>query len=280
MLTGWKGIFASVRQIIDIHTHVFPDELAERAVKQLAGRSGETACLDGTVAGLEESMRRNGIEFGVTQPVSTKASQVASINSFAIELNGRSALISFGTLYPDYEGNVAEIGRLKKAGIKGVKFHPDYQMFFVDEERMFPLYRQMADAGLIAFFHAGVDIGLPPPVHCPPDRLAKVLDRVPDLTVIAAHFGGFKMWDDVDKYLIGRDLCLDTSYTLAYLPAERLVKMARRHGVEKILFGSDSPWADQGEEIKLHAESGLTDSELQAVFYENAIRLLKLSVFR
>ena len=97
------------------------------------------------------------------------------------------------------------------AGIKGVKFHPDYQMFFVDEERMFPLYRQMADAGLIAFFHAGVDIGLPPPVHCPPDRLATVLDRVPDLTVVAAHFGGFKMWDDVEKYLIGRNLWLDTS---------------------------------------------------------------------
>jgi hypothetical protein len=265
-----------VRKIIDIHTHVFPDELAERAVKQLAGRSGETACLDGAAAGLEESMRRNGIELGVIQPVSTKASQVASINSFAIELNRRPALIGFGALYPDYEGNAAEIERLKIAGIKGVKFHPDYQTFFVDEERMFPLYRQVADAGLIAFFHAGVDIGLPPPVHCPPARLAKVLDRVPDLTVVAAHFGGFKMWDDVEKHLIGRDLWLDTSYTLAWLPAERFVKMARKHGTNKVLFGTDSPWADQGEEIRRHAESGLTESELVAVFHDNAARLLGL----
>lgn len=263
-----------MRKIIDIHTHVFPDALAERAVKQLAGRSGETACIDGTAAGLEESMRRNGIERSVTQPVSTKVSQVASVNSFAIELNRQPSLINFGTLYPDYEENAAEIARLKKAGIQGVKFHPDYQSFFVDEERLFPLYRRMADAGLIAFFHAGVDIGLPPPVHCPPDRLAHVLDRVPGLTVVAAHFGGFKMWDDVEKYLIGRNLWLDTSFTLAYLPAERFVKMARRHGVEKILFGTDSPWADQGEEIELHAESGLTDSELAAVFHDNAARLL------
>lgn len=221
-------------------------------------------------------MRRNGIELGVIQPVSTKASQVASINSFAIELNRRPALIGFGALYPDYEGNAAEIERLKIAGIKGVKFHPDYQTFFVDEERMFPLYRQVADAGLIAFFHAGVDIGLPPPVHCPPARLAKVLDRVPDLTVVAAHFGGFKMWDDVEKHLIGRDLWLDTSYTLAWLPAERFVKMARKHGTNKVLFGTDSPWADQGEEIRRHAESGLTESELVAVFHDNAARLLGL----
>lgn len=263
-----------MRRIIDIHTHVFPDQLAARAVQQLAGLSGEQAHIDGTAKGLEESMRKAGIALSVTQPVSTKASQVPSVNSFAIELNKRSSLRNFGTLYPDYEGNAAEIERLKKAGIKGVKFHPDYQKFFVDEERMFPLYRQMADAGLVVLFHAGIDIGLLPPVHCPPDRLARVLDRVPDLTVVAAHFGGFKMWDDVEKHLIGRNLWLDTAFTLAWLPAERFVKMARKHGIEKILFATDSPWADQGEEIKLHKESGLTESELDAVFYDNAARLL------
>ena len=173
-------------------------------------------------------MRKNGIALSVTQPVSTKPSQTPAVNGFAIELNSRPTLINFGTLYPDYEGNAAEIQRLKKAGIKGVKFHPDYQSFFVDEERMFPLYRQMADAGLIAFFHAGVDIGLPPPVHCTPDRLAAVLDRVPDLTVVAAHFGGFKMWDDVEKHLIGRNLWLDTSYTLAWFSGGAL----REHGAQ------------------------------------------------
>jgi predicted TIM-barrel fold metal-dependent hydrolase len=263
-----------VRRIIDIHTHVFPDALAERAVKQLTGRSGETAHINGTATALEESMRKNGITLSMTQSVSTKPAQTPAVNGFAIELNSRPTLINFGTLYPGYDGNAAEIQRLKKAGIKGVKFHPDYQSFFVDEERMFPLYRQMADAKLIAFFHAGVDIGLPPPVHCTPDRLARVLDHVPDLTVVAAHFGGFKMWDDVEKYLIGRSLWLDTSFTLAWFPAERFVKMARKHGIERIVFGTDSPWADQGEEIRLHEESGLTESELAAVFYDNAAKLL------
>lgn len=263
-----------MRKIIDIHTHVFPDALAERAVKQLTGRSGETAHIAGTASALEESMLKHGIALSVTQPVSTKPAQTPAVNGFAIELNSRPTLINFGTLYPDYEGNVAEIQRLKRAGIKGVKFHPDYQNFFVDEERMFPLYRQMADAGLIAFFHAGVDIGLPPPVHCTPDRLVVVLDKVPELTVVAAHFGGFKMWDDVEKLLVGRNLWLDTSFTLAWFSAERFVNMARNHGIDKVVFGTDSPWADQGEEIKLHEESGLTESELAAVFYENAAELL------
>jgi predicted TIM-barrel fold metal-dependent hydrolase len=134
----------------------------------------------------------------------------------------------------------------------------------------------MADAGLIAFFHAGVDIGLPPPVHCPPDRLARVLDRVPELTVAAAHFGGFKMWDDVEKFLIGRDLWLDTSFTLAWMPADRFVRMARKHGIDKVLFGTDSPWADQGDEISLLEQSGLTEEELGAVFYDNAASLLRI----
>ncbi len=270
------GIVAFMRRIIDIHTHVFPERIAERALRQLMGRSGETARIDGTAAGLEKSMVENGIAVSVTQPVSTKPSQTPAVNGFAIELNKRPSLINFGTLHPDCVENPSEIRRIVNAGVKGVKFHPDYQEFFVDEERMFPLYRQVADAGLIAFFHAGVDIGLPPPVHCTPDRLAKVLDRVPDLKAVAAHFGGFKMWDEVDRFLVGRNLWLDTSFTLAWLPAARFVEMARRHGIEKILFGTDSPWADQGEEIQLHENSGLTEEELAAVFYDNAASLLRL----
>lgn len=262
------------RRVIDIHTHIFPDHIAARAVQQLAGRSGETAFLDGTAGGLEASMRRCGVEISVTQPVSTKASQVPSVNAFAIELNARPSLVNFGTLFPDYDGNAAEIERLRRAGIKGVKFHPDYQLFYVDEDRMLPLYRQMAKAGLIAFFHAGVDIGLGPPYHGNPDRLANVRAAVPDLVMVAAHLGGYEMWDDVEKHLVGKDLYLDTSYTLTHIPPEQFLRIVRAHGVEKVLFGTDSPWAEQGTEIQLVEKSGLTERELSAVFYDNAARLL------
>lgn len=262
------------RKIVDIHTHIFPDDIAARAVKQLAGRSGETALLDGTAGGLEESMRRHGVMVSVTQPVSTKASQVPSINAFAIELNKRPGLVNFGTLFPGYDGNAAEIQRLNEAGIKGVKFHPDYQSFYVDEERMFPLYRLMARAGLIAFFHAGVDIGLGPPYHGNPDRIANVLKAVPELVVVAAHLGGYEMWDDVEKHLVGKNLYLDTSYTLTHIPPDQFLRIVRSHGVDRVLFGTDSPWADQAAEIALMEKRGLNEAELSAVFFDNAARLL------
>jgi len=264
------------QSIIDIHVHIWPDELAGRAVKFLADQAGEKAYLDGTAGALEISMQRHGIQWCVTQPVSTRASQTPSINNYAITMR-RQGFIHFGTLHPQYADYSTEIERLRSEGIKGVKFHPDYQEFFVDDEHMFPLYHRMAEAGLIAFFHAGVDIGLKPPYHATPQRLARVLDAVPGLTVVAAHFGGFEMWDEVERYLVGRSLYFDTSFTLSFLDHGRFVQMARRHGIEKILFGSDSPWADQGEELELHKKSGLTDTELAAVFYQNAAKLLNIT---
>ncbi|MBU1693697.1 MAG: amidohydrolase family protein [Verrucomicrobia bacterium] len=263
------------RKIIDVHTHIFPDDLAARAIQQLVGKSGETAFLDGTAAGLRASMRANGIAFSVTQPVSTRPAQTPSINTFVMGAR-HPDLIHFGTLHPGYADPEAEIERLARGGIKGIKFHPDYQSFFVDEERMFPIYRKMAEVGLIAFFHAGVDIGLPPPVHGPPERLARVLERVPDLVMVAAHFGGFKMWDEVARHLIGKSVWLETSFTLSWLPAPDFARMARRHGIERVMFGTDSPWAEQGPEIALLEKTGLDEAELAAVFHDNAARLLGL----
>ncbi len=262
------------RTVIDFHTHIFPDALAARAIKQLAEcGDGSAYYADGTARGLRQSMQQAGITKSVTLPVSTKAAQTPTINTICIELRD-SGLIQFGTLHPDYPDWDTEIARLVEAGIRGVKFHPDYQLFYVDEERMFPLYQKMAEGGLIALFHTGEDIAFQPPFRAPPDRMARVLDHVPDLVVVAAHFGGYKMWDEVERHLVGRPLYLDTSFTLPYLPAEDFVRMARCHGVERILFGTDSPWADQTDELTRLLATGLTNAELDAVCHQNAERLL------
>lgn len=261
---------------IDFHAHVFPDGLAPKAIRQLTGRSGVKAHTDGTCAGLKASMQRHGIRLSVTQPVSTRPEQTPTINTFAIAQKSDPMLVPFGTIHPDYADYKVEIARLKDAGIKGVKFHPDYQRFYVDEKRMFPLYEALAEAGLIGLFHTGVDIGLGPPYHGTPDRIAKVLDAFPNWTVVAAHFGGFQMWDEVERHLLGRVVYLETSYTLAWLDAGRFVKMARAHGMERVIFGTDSPWADQGDEIHLMKQSGLTADELELVLYRNAEHVLGL----
>ena len=261
--------------IVDIHTHCFPDELAPRAIAVLSECSDVPAHTDGTCAGLSASMSRAGVDRSAIMPIATKPSQARSINKWAASVNEQYPdLICFGTLHPKQEDLQEEMGRLVADRIPGVKFHPDYQDFFVDEPGLMPMYRALADAGLIVLFHAGVDIGLPPPVHCTPDRLAGVLDAVPGLTVVAAHMGGYECWDDVERYLVGRDLYFDTSYSLADLGSERMVSLMRAHGVERILFGTDSPWTDQAAEIEGIRGLSLTEDEISAVLGGNAECLL------
>ncbi len=292
--------------IIDVHAHVFPDELAARAVEVLAKRSNVAPHTDGTCAGLLASMRRAGVDRSIVTPIATRPSQVSSINrwavgisaakkvstsderitcsnqdSFLIDASGQPPLgargdgiTSFGTLHPMQENLPDEIDFLVKSGIRGVKLHPDYQEFFVDEPELTPMYRAIADAGLVLLLHAGVDIGLPPPVHCTPSRLARVLDAVPELTIIAAHMGGYASWDDVERYLLGRKLYFDTSFSLTDLGAERMAAMIRSHGVDRVLFGADSPWTDQAVEIAGLLDLPLADDEKSAVLGGNAERLI------
>ncbi len=262
--------------IIDIHTHAFPDELAPRALQLLSDGCDVPPQTDGTCAGLIASMRAAGIDRSAIMPIATKPSQVRSINNWAAGVNKQyPELTCFGTLHPLQDDMQAEIDRLVADGIAGVKFHPDYQEFFVDAPEVIPMYRMLADAGLIVLFHAGVDIGLPPPVHCSPDRLARALDAVPDLTVIAAHMGGYKCWEDVERYLAGRNLCFDSSYSLADMGPEAMTVLMRAHGIDKILFATDSPWTDQSTEVAGIRALDLTDDEIAAVLGGNAARLLQ-----
>lgn len=259
--------------IIDIHAHAFPDELAPRAVAVLAERSNVAPCTDGTCAGLRESMRRAGVDRSAVMPIAVKPSQARSINRWAAAQCG-DGIICFGSLHPLQDDLREEVDLLVADGILGVKLHPDYQGFFVDDPAALPMYRAVADAGLILLFHAGIDIGLPPPVHCTPDRLARVMDVVPDLTIVAAHMGGYKCWDDVERYLVGRNLYLDTSYSLADLGAERMTELIQAHGPDKVLFGTDSPWTDQSSEISAIRALPLPDTDIAAILGGNAARLL------
>lgn len=261
--------------IIDVHTHTFPDALAARAVAALSATAGVPAHTDGTNAGLRASMARAGIDLSVIMPIATKPAQVRAINAWAAEVNAvNDGLLAFGTLHPAQEDWRAEIDHLVADGIPGIKLHPDYQKFFVDDPALVPLFQGLADAGRLVLLHAGVDIGLPPPVHCPPDRLARLLDAVPELTVIAAHMGAYAQWDEVEQHLLGREVYLDTSYSLADLGPARMTALIQAHGAEKVLFGTDSPWTDQAAEVAAIRDLPLTDEEKRTVLGENARRLL------
>lgn len=261
-------------KVIDFHVHAFPDELASRAMEQLSEHSGVAPSYDGTISGLRCSMVRAGISASVLQPVATKPSQVRSINDWAASLR-EDWLIPFGAIHPDFEDPRGELERIHILGIRGVKIHGDYQGSFVDDERYMPIYEALEDLGMILLFHAGVDIGLPPPVHATPERILKVHEAFPRLRIVAAHMGGFKMWDEVEECLLGRGIYFDTSYVRTFMEDERALRMMREHGLERILFATDAPWADQREEISWITSLGLSEDELAKILSENAVKLLR-----
>lgn len=263
--------------IVDCHTHAFPDALAPRAIAQLCARAGVTPRADGTLAGLREAMRRAGVDRAVVAPVATKPAQVRPIDEWAVAgARCEPAFIPFGGLHPAQEDWDDEVAWLLAQGVRGVKLHPDYQQVFVDDPAFIARMRSLADAGLVVLLHAGVDIGIPAPVHATPARLARLLDAVPGLTLIAAHMGGFRCWDEVERLLVGRDVYLDTCYSLPDLGPERALRMIRAHGTDKVLFGSDSPWADPADDLAFLRALSLEPDERDAILGGNTVRVLGL----
>ncbi len=264
--------------VIDVHVHVFPDEVAARAIPKMSARAGVTPFSDGTVNGLLGTMRRSGVDLSVIQPVATRPEQVESINRWSLGLRDTPGLICYGALHPDLapEAMAEQIAFLVRQGFPGVKLHPDYQCFHPDEDRLAEMYEALAKAGLTVLFHAGIDLGLYPPLMCTPEQIAQVHRTYPSLRIIAAHMGGFKMWDEVERHLIGTGVRLDTAYCARDLPPERFRELVHAHGPEKVLFASDAPWGDQAAELALVRGAGLTPDETAAVLGGNAVRCLGL----
>lgn len=262
--------------IIDIHTHAWTDALAEKALPALlASADGMlTAFYDGTVDGLTAEMDRTGVGLSVVQPVATKPAQVAAINDWAASV-GSDRIVMFGSMHPDLEDPAAEIERMASLGIRGFKMHPEYQAFEPDDPRLAPLWRAATEHRVIVLFHAGADI-TQPTVRGTADAFARLMDAWPDLTVVLAHLGGFRHWQQVAEHLQGRDVWLDTAYTLGHLPDEEFVELVRAHGADRVLFGSDGPWTDAKAEIAHLGRLGLSDEELTGILGGNAQRLLGL----
>ena len=261
--------------IIDIHTHCFPDKIAPRAVHILAQKSEISPYIDGTVRELKKSMGHAGVDVSVLQHIATKQEQTAGINRWAAEIQDHN-ILSFGTIHPDYPQWKDEIKWLVEMGIKGVKFHPDYQNFFVDEPKLFPIYQSLLESGLVILFHAGIDIGIPDPCHCLPQRLRNVITSFPGSKIVAAHMGGYRCWEDVEKYILGREVYFDTSFSFSDLGSTQMERIMKEHGVSKILFGTDSPWTNPAIEISNIRSMNFSSKETDMILGGNAKSLLNL----
>lgn len=259
--------------IIDFHTHCFPDKIAARAVESLGKAAALVPACDGTADGLLKSMKEDKIDISVVLNIATNPHQQTSVNNFATELNKKPRLIAFGSVHPDADDALDELERIAGMGLKGVKFHPEYQDFFVDDVKMRPIYKKISQLGLITVFHAGADYGFPAPYKCMPDALARALKWF-DSPVIAAHWGGIMCHDEVINHLCGLPLYFDVSFSYGAVALPMVRQIAEKHGTDKLLFGSDSPWHKPSEDMRVLHALDMDEVDINKICCDNAIKLL------
>ena len=280
---------------VDIHTHTFPGKIAATTVEKLQAMSHTHPFTDGTVQALRAAMAASGIDRSVVQPVATNARQVPHVNDASIALNGSGAdVLSFGCMHPDFDGWKAELARLADAGVRGVKLHPVYQETYFDDPRFLRILDRCAEVGLIVLTHAGKDVGFPDAAdYVSPTRIASAVRQTDGVTLICAHMGSWRQWDEVERLLPETGVYIDTSFSLGsmvsngdgyYSTPESLqllgdgqfVRLVRAFGAERVLFGTDSPWGEQADSLRRLRALPLTDAESAAILGGNAQKLLEL----
>ena len=273
---------------IDFHTHAFPDRIAAGALEQLVSNTlayrdiygPVSPHTDATTAGLLASSRQAGLDISLVLPIATSPKPSSTINDFAARVDQTPGLRSFGSVHPRNPQWEAELRRVKELGLRGIKLHPEYQGVFADDPEVMAVVQAAGELGLWVLFHAGADIGMPPPIHCTPQRVVRLRKAVPHAKIILAHLGGYRLWQDVLELLPEMDVYVDTSFCI---PNEReqhplFARLIRAVGVERVLFGTDSPWADQKEAVEATLafldDHGFSADERAAIMGGNGARLL------
>lgn len=260
--------------LIDFHTHAFPEKIADRAIKKLSyDAGGLKPQSDGTVSSLMEQMKRDGVDVSVVLSIATNPAQQSKVNDFAMEVNRWPSLFAFGSVHPDAPDALDELERIRDAGLKGVKFHPEYQGFYADDEKMKPIYRKISQLGLITIFHAGQDIGFLPPYHAMPQHLLGALKWL-DAPVVAAHWGGMSCYEDVLKALCGTPMYFDLSFGYGVIPKKLAQAIIEKHTPDRLLFGSDLPWHRPEWELRLLDTLELSQEDKEKICSGNAKKLL------
>jgi predicted TIM-barrel fold metal-dependent hydrolase len=259
--------------IVDFHTHAFPDSIADRAMTQLQHEGKITAALDGHVSSLLKSMDICGIERAVVVSIATKPDQFASILKWSGSIR-TERLIPFPSIHPTDPAALAHIDEISRAGFKGIKLHPYYQDFVVDDPALDPIYRRITERGLLLLVHTGFDFAFPRRRIADPIRIRRVVDRHPDLKFVATHLGAWADWSEVRQWLIGRPIYLELSFSLQYMTPELAFALLTEHPAEYLLFGTDSPWVGQAETLAHVRALHLPAEREAALLGGNAQRLL------
>lgn len=263
--------------MIDFHTHIFPDKIADRTIAYLSAICHADPYIEpftnGKQEGLLKSMEKSGVDCSVNLPVVTSPSQFRSVNQFAANFQ-QEPIISFGGIHPQSTDYKNELKYIKSLGIKGIKLHPDYQETHFNDISYKRIIAYASELDLIVAVHAGFDPKSPNDIHCTPQMAAEVIEEVSPTKMVLAHMGGNEMWDDVERYLVGKNVWFDTGVMLDIIPKEQFFRIVKNHGMDKILFATDSPWAGQKEYVDYFLSLPMTEEERKCILYKNAEKLL------
>lgn len=258
--------------VIDIHTHAWPQKVASKARSNLESLFKTRLIGSPTLQTLLKSMQKNNIGVSVVCGVATKPEQVSSINEWLFKIKSRRLRV-FCALHPEYKSWKDELRRIRING-DGIKLQPEFQGFYIDDKRVYPMYEEIERLGLPLLFHCGKELSGTMLVRSSPRRLLRIRKRFPSLKIIAAHFGGFGLWEEVKKYLLGKDIYLDTSFFFGYLPRKEARYMLMKHCKERLLFGSDFPLIDPKKDLDYLRGLNLPEGLKKRILYLNARELL------
>ena len=263
-------------RIIDAHCHIFPDKIVSKAVQNI----GKFYDLKMSQSGLSSDLIKNekllGVEKFIVNSTATTASQVDAINKFILnEVKKHEEFIGLITLHPNME--VSDIDKYIKFaidnGLKGIKLHPDFQHFYIDDSNTFKIYER-AEGVLPILFHTGDDRY----EESRPLRLAKIAKKYKNLHCIAAHFGGYSRWEEVACYQDTPNVFFDTSSSLFKLPKEDAIKIINNLGVDRFMFGTDYPMWEISEELDRFFNLSLNENDNKSILFNNAVKIYNLNI--
>ncbi len=260
-------------RIIDIHTHIYPDEIAQKATDSVRNfYSIGCDTMNGTVDMLLEKGKQAGIEKYVILPVGIRPDRVRHINDFIQQqAKAHSCFIPFGTVHAAMDDLSDEVERLLALNVKGIKMHPDSQQFPIDDIRLFPMYEAIRGR-IPVLLHMGDHRYN----YSHPVRLRKVMDMFPGLKVIAAHFGGYSMYETARELLQDTDCVMDLSSSMMFMEPGVPEKYINLYGAERIAYGTDYPMWDPVTEVERFLQLDLTDDQKEQIAYKTATRILNL----
>ncbi|MEJ5226447.1 amidohydrolase family protein [Thermodesulfovibrio sp.] len=265
--------------IVDFHTHAFPEEIAERAMAKLQENCAVKACLNGTLNALIKSMDKSGVQKAVICNIATKPEQFYSILKWSQKIRSER-IIPLLSIHPLDSEIKEHVKIIKEEGFPGIKMHPFYQDFAIDDERIFPLYEELTERQLFIIMHCGYDISFPQWDIASPQRIINVINKFPQLKFITTHLGAWKQWDEVERLMLGKNIYMEISFSFGWLSEHKIKEFLLKHPSDFILFGTDSPWADQSREIENLKSLSLPEELSHKILRKNAEKLLGINDFK